>query len=603
MILQHIVFPKAEICKQTDLYYRSGTDHAISCQKEGIRITKGTTISFLTYFNSFSIEKWQKYTEIQNIEVSLTIQGSCIVKLFHGFLAGNDDEEEILEKQKIQESTVHAPQKETFFFPLPSDKNAGVYYVSIEAVEDTTLFDGCYQTPETQKNTVNIAIGICTYRREAFVKKTLQTLQQAFLEKADSPLAQHLHIFVSDNGNTLPLEEFNSDTIHTVYNKNAGGSGGFGRCMLEAMQKQKTYHFTHMLLMDDDIVLEPETIWRTYSLLSFLTTEYRNHFLGGSLLRLDRPYLQHACGELWHGAQITSPKEGYHLNHELDVLKNEAFCAVDYCGWWYCCFPMPENPEHFLPLPVFIHGDDIEYSLRFHQNAIFLNGIGVWHDAFDNRRNSVMAYYDLRNALICNAIHRPECTLTWTKKTVCRKLLGQMLRLRSKDQLLTLRAVEDFCQGVSFLKQQDPLQLHQELGEMGYPQEDVTELLEKYQIDQYYQPPADEDLYQQTPFTFFEKITINGWLLPGKRKCIPVALGAHPKKLFRRSNVLLFDPDTKKGFVTKRKRAHLFTTLFRCIKACSILNKSYSTAVEDFQRHSDSLTTESFWRDYLDAKH
>ena len=45
-----------------------------------------------------------------------------------------------------------------------------------------------------------------------------------------------------------------------------------------------------------------------------------------------------------------------------------------------------------------------------------MNGIGVWHDAFDNRKASSMEYYDMRNTLIACAIHHP-CLLYTSFRT------------------------------------------------------------------------------------------------------------------------------------------------------------------------------------------
>lgn len=92
---------------------------------------------------------------------------------------------------------------------------------------------------------------------------------------------------------------------------------------------------------------------------------------------LDIPYIQHANGELWQGDCIGFTKRGYDLRRMTDVVRNEYNLPMDYNGWWYCCVPLAEQFRGF-PLPVFIHGDDIEYGLRFDGNIMTMNGIGVW---------------------------------------------------------------------------------------------------------------------------------------------------------------------------------------------------------------------------------
>lgn len=593
MILQNIIFPKNGICKQEELFFHAN-EGTVTPTQESLLLSKGTTLNLLTYFNSFSVEKWQEYTDIRQFDVTIDIKGKCVVQLCHAAIRNNT-----LSKKTILEVTIDNNIRETKSFSFPQENTKGIYYICLRSLENVEFWGGCYQTKEETKNLVDIAIGICTYRREPFVQKTLQTIRQTVLNNKTSPLANHLHVFVSDNGNTLPLDQLNSDKIHVFYNKNAGGAGGFGRCMLEAINTQKQYGFTHMLLMDDDIVLEPECLYRTYILLSYAKKEYKKYILGGGLLRLDRPYIQHANGEIWNGGKIGFTKRKYDLRTESDIVKNEEWLPIDYSGWWYCCIPMGKDFSHSLPLPLFIHADDIEYSLRYHGNIMTLNGISVWHDAFDNRRSSSMEYYDMRNTLICNAIHHPEYSAKRIKNTVCRHLVGQLLKFRYKDQLLTLRAVEDFCKGVDFLKQTDPVVLNQEIMQMGYKQEEVSSLLKECHVEQFYTKPTDAELYVEKPFSLKEKLTLNGWIFPAKKECIPVPLGGHPNLMYRYKKVLLFDPDTQKGFVVKRKWKQLFITVIRCLKVHRLINKYYSLAVKDFQKHSSDLITQDFWKDYL----
>ncbi|RAZ20198.1 glycosyltransferase family 2 protein, partial [Klebsiella oxytoca] len=60
-----------------------------------------------------------------------------------------------------------------------------------------------------------------------------------------------------------------------------------------------------------------------------------------------------------------------------------------------------------LPLPIFIRGDDLEYGLRNMKTLILMNGICVWHEPFENKYSSFLAYYVIRNRLIDNAYHFP----------------------------------------------------------------------------------------------------------------------------------------------------------------------------------------------------
>ena len=64
-----------------------------------------------------------------------------------------------------------------------------------------------------------------------------------------------------------------NDKVTVVPNMNAGGAGGFSRGMIEILKKRDLEDFTHILLMDDDAIVEPDLLVRIYG---FLSTIKRN---------------------------------------------------------------------------------------------------------------------------------------------------------------------------------------------------------------------------------------------------------------------------------------------------------------------------------------
>lgn len=590
MIIQNVVFPKKEICEEKGLYYHILQGEVKEEGKELV-LSKGTKLSFSTYFNGFSVDKWKLYTDVKTVDVVVNVQGDCEISLWRMAQGTSEVEKTCIEKKQVE-------KEDHCRFHVNCEEQDGILYLTIEANTEVRLQRAYFESEQNLSHSVTLAIGICTFRREEFVTKTIHTLKTHLLQNENSPLQNHLHVYVSDNGNTLDATGLFDECVHVMANKNAGGAGGFGRCMLEASKDKEKYGITHVLLMDDDIVLEPESILRTYAILSMAKTSYQDAMLGGGLLRLDVPYIQHANGETWHGGHIGFTKRGYDLRKEEAVLKNEEDLPMEYNGWWFCCVPLAENFRGF-PLPVFIHGDDIEYGLRFDGKIMTMNGIGVWHDAFDNRKASSMEYYDMRNTLVACAIHHPEFSKLHILKIVCRHLIGQMLRYREEDQLLTMKGVEDYCKGVSFLEQTDPVELHQQIMQMGYKMVDVSQELHELQAEQYYTKPQPEMLYEESGFSKKHLLSINGFLLPGKKETLPIPMGQHPDLLYRYQSVLLYDPDTKKGFFVKRKRKNLLLTFGRCLKMWRLLGKKYKDTVADFQKNGKQLICQDFWEDYL----
>ena len=584
MILQNLVFPKENICNEPELYFHGSTDG---------KIPAGNEADLFTYFNSFSAYKWKMYTTVEQVCFRLRCHGNCEITLWDAKVEdGADPAAHSFASTKHEEG---GADEVVLRFSLHDVK--GIVYAVIKAESDTVIFGGSFETVHEPVLPVKIAVGICTFRREEFVKKTLETLKRETMENPDSPLYQNIYVYVSDNGQTLPYEELSNDRIFVMPNRNTGGSGGFGRCMKEAYEAQKKYGLTHILLMDDDIVLEPESLFRTYTLLSFLKEERKGAMLGGGLLRLDIPYIQHANGELWQGGRIGFTKRGYDLRKASYVLQNEENLPMEYNGWWYCCVPLAAQFRGF-PLPIFIHGDDIEYGLRFDGNIMTLNGIGVWHDAFDNRKASSMEYYDMRNTLIACAIHHPEYSRLHMIKRVARHLIGQMLHLRVKDQELTMKGVEDFCKGTEFLKELDPTKLHPEIMKMGYAMQDVSDDLRKFGVDVEKTKPQPLHLYEDGGFAKKHLLSVNGWLLPAKKETAVLPMGVHPDTLYRRKTALLYDPDTSRGFYVERKAKDFFATIGRCFKMGWLLAGKYKKTVKDFQENSGELISYDFWKRY-----
>ena len=57
-----------------------------------------------------------------------------------------------------------------------------------------------------------------------------------------------------------------------------------------------------------------------------------------------------------------------------------------------------------LPLPVFVRGDDVEFSLRNKAKFLTLNGICIWHVGFAGKFNAAMELYQVhRNSFVFQA--------------------------------------------------------------------------------------------------------------------------------------------------------------------------------------------------------
>lgn len=595
MRLQDILVDYRKNEKIKELYYKcSGS---IEETQGTLLMQKGATLSFGTYFNSFSLEKWKKYTNTKDYRVAWKGSGKVKISLQHSFFRqGQAVTENVVEKEVFLE-------KEPFI-EIPEQLTAGICYPVIEALEEQVAlkyagYEG--QCDGNIREDVFMALDICTFKREPYVERNVKELNSYILENPQSPLYEKVKVFISDNGNTLGqcLTEFSK--VKVMPNENVGGVGGFTRGMMEAMQDEK---FTHILIMDDDAVIEPSAIVKTYTFLTTLKEEYREYTIGGGLLRENTPWMQYESGAVWKRGRIKAGKHHLDLRELESILENEREEEIEYAGWWFSCIPVSQVKEHGLPLPLFIHRDDIEYGIRTGRGRfIFLNGVAVWHEAFENKMPGATEYYDWRNLAIVNCIHYPDYTKEELFKFLLKWVTANVIRYRYQYVDMNLQGVEDFLKGIDWLKAQDAMKLHQSIFTMNYKAVPAKEYIG-------YKGIREEDIKWECIEKvesrnisklekLFRQITFNGYLLPAKRGRVLLAM-PHDNiyDMYRQKEILYVDSNGN-GVLVKRSLKEAFKCFRKLWKIKKILNRDFEQRRKEYAARYTELTQDNFWKSYL----
>lgn len=546
-----------------------------------------------TYFNSFSASKWLKYTMINDVRVRLYIKGkvritmACKMRTMRG----------VIEKCVDETYFDSAVDGEFYDGEFVSD-DRGIYYVNILSLSnDTEVLGGCYYTTADKSRDVNLAIVICTYKREKYVYNNIRLLEKMFMLNEQSDIGSHLYINISDNAKTLDKNVFASDHVRVFENKNAGGAGGFTRGIMESKKMQETYGLTHVLLMDDDIIIQPESIYRTFQLLTLLKEEYLDTFIGGAMLRMDLQWFQTEAGATWNAGRIESHKSGLDLRKVEDCLYNEVEEKSDFNAWWYCTFPIDIIRDDNLPMPIFIRGDDVEFGLRNMKHLILMNGICVWHEPFENKFSSSMYYYIFRNRLIDNAVRE----ITYTKKEFLSEFKNWYFReiftLRYKNARLLIDGVRDFLKGPKWLMEQDGEELNRQVIERGYNFVDVSNLSLNFDYHQFDRMLAYvEDKKSQRK----RMLTLNGMFGKHiKAVCIPVQ-EPHIAYLYQAYGAVNYDPVSGKAFETFFDKEEQLALLKDFYQLKREVDRHYDLAVEEYRVAKTMLTSVEFWNKYLD---
>lgn len=592
MILQSLLFPSEQSCDRTALFFRTEGPSSYCLGDASIQCEKGAVISLDTYFSGFSVGKWMKYTSLTTLRLALHLQGGFHIAVLHAERVRGETV-----SQTILTHTHRREDGENCSLEIQNLKENGVYYARLRCLENSSAYlGGAYVTDIEDAKDIRLALAICTYKREAYIQRNIALLTRDILDNPSSPLYGKMELFIADNGRTL-CNTHNTDTVHILLNKNSGGSGGFARAMLEVLSRKD--EFTHIIMMDDDIVLPGETLLRTASFLSLLKEAYKDAFLGGAMMELDRPEIQNTLINNWAGGNSIAVKAGYDMTDFDNVVRNEIEETANHFGWWYCCMPIDVVREDNLPLPLFIKRDDVEYSVRMRPPLITLNGVCVWHESFIRKRSPHLEYYFWRNTCVVGALHRPgyEKSQRKLRRGLRRYILDKCDMLRYKDAHLALRGVEDFLKGPDFLMDADPEALNTSVMNGGYKAVPVGPLKMTFRLNAYEQSLKPAPIGKVR--AFFHKLTLNGQLLKAKNQPVAPAVGAAKEQLYRAKTALYYVEANETGFLVKKSFKARFRVYRRYLTVSRLLRGRLKPVTDEYKQRFPALTSVSYWAMYL----
>ena len=603
--------------------------------RNNLEIRAGGMISSDTYFGALSVGKWKKYTDIDRIGLVISARGEFELDIYHVVSVGSN-----VYTDRISRYTVRHKSVEEFKADIPVLEEGLVYFTINRVSVRTCIYDAYYSAESDHAHNVKLAINICTYRRFDYLSRNIKRIREELMSRDDNAecsssggcgfAGYDLEVFITDNASEIPVDTFDDERIHLYHNRNLGGAGGFARGLYEIIKPGRG--FTHVLFMDDDATVEPESIRRTYMLLSLLKEEYAGAFISGAMLRSEEPCVQHENGALWNDGRCKFIGRGSGLYSLHNITQNESDHHRDYAAWWYCCIPITEDMRDNMPIPVFIHEDDAEYSLRKADGIITMNAICVWHPAQPHRRMSVNEYYNLRNMLIVNSRYCPEYGAGMATKKVVTSLAAALMRHRYRDMKLIRKAVRDYLAGPEYLMGLDPVKLHRTVTDMGYRFDDISEVIEDvgtrmcagenikissqeiHENGEMKESVKTDDSIQRgfrsiwsESDSLLEKlaligrlVSLNGWLLPRKKYTEAHFMNEHPVNLFRAGRLVLFDDADNKGIVADKEFFRLFEMMGYAIEAWIRLMLGYRRAAGKFNSCWSEMTSWEYWKDQFE---
>lgn len=595
-ILQRVVLPTDDFSIQWGLFYRYDR---LVVSDGGIYIPAHKVVDFSTYVNGFSYTKWNRYTGIEKISLTLCMVGDCTI---------------ILTGYSLSPTMPIRHEYGKFDFSSKDYKNIEVSYpeitdefIAFELIShtDCQFKDGYFSSLVEEKDVrdINLAIATTTFRKEKYITRNVAKIKESLID-SEEPISKHLFVNVVDNGKTLKSEDIESDQIKLFYNDNVGGAGGFSRGMMESIHMEPA--ITNVLLMDDDVLVLPESIRRLYTLLTLVKKEHFNSIVSGAMLKLDEMNMMtEDIGAVHQDGTWAHLKPWYDVNilkYILEDNREVPHHSHTYAAWWFCCVPASVIKKNGYALPIFIHGDDLEYGLRAQTNFITMSGICVWHMGFEGKFNPNTNYYqDFRNLMIIKATTGliPEVDIFSRWKNEC---FRTALTFDYGGWELLLLAMEDYLKGPGFIEKDrgtELLKQHKQFAEQMTPLSPDTGL--DTTIEEAWAGDSKMKLSQRVLYY----LTYNGQRFFPERKLlndhavVRTDMDHKPGRCAFHKQLLAVDMISRSGHVRQMDKKKFSELLRRQKRDIRYYKKNNQQIEKEYRQSYKYITSEEFWRKYL----
>ena len=384
--------------------------------RTALELRPSQPLSFGTYFNAFPASYWRRHTVVTDVDLTVDVVGAgTVVTVYKSMARGH--------AQRVDSAVVEGEGQDargsfSFSLPLKPFVDGGWYWYDVVAGDHGATVEGAEWTAQVpadraEHGTVDVCITTMLPDMSA------QLLGQLGDAEELRPYLDTVMVMdqgkdkVTDSAYFPAAEAGLGDKLRVIVQGNLGGSGGYARGQLESVRKGTA---TYAMMMDDDVVCEPEGIIRA---VTFGDLAKRPTIVGGHMFNLYSRSELHSFGEIvqpwrfWWQTRL----DGYsQWDFAARNLRSSRWlhkrADVDFNGWFMCLIPRVVLEEVGLSLPVFIKWDDSEFGLRAKQAGyptVSFPGAAVWHVPWTDKNDGVdwQSYFHHRNRIIAALLHSP----------------------------------------------------------------------------------------------------------------------------------------------------------------------------------------------------
>ena len=429
----------------------SQTGSDLTSATKGARVKAERHVTFGTYFNAFPAGYWRRWTNFDTVRLTARVSGQGTLIVYRSTSMGH-----VLLAESVAVDS-KSPTTVELTLSLKPFIDGGWYWFDLEAGEKSMVIEEAvwgFETEHTESG--SLAIGIPTFNRPDFCVDQLLNLgkEPAVLEIVDE-------IVVVDQGTQKVRDHERFDEaaaalgpkLRLIEQGNLGGSGGFSRVMHEATAKGDA---DYVLLLDDDVVCEPEGILRA---VAFADLSKQQTIVGGQMFSLYDRSVMHAFGETvakyrWFWGPAPNTWHGHNFaHHDLRFTHwLHRRVDVDYNGWWMCLIPTSVIREIGLSMPMFLKWDDADFGLRAGKAGyptVTLPGVAVWHVPWHEKDDTIdwQAYFHRRNRIVAALLHSPYERGGLLVRESFETQVRHLLSMQYAPAEMGLMAIEDILEG------------------------------------------------------------------------------------------------------------------------------------------------------------
>ena len=556
---------------ENEIFFRCPKDVVI--QDGNIYIDAFSHVSFNTYYNIFPSKQYVKYTNIKDLNIGVVVKGKAKIEVYG-----------------IKQELAHSYEVNLLSHYFTNEVNLTIenwskydaVYCRLASCEDVVVLKKIFfYTKDEPTQDVKLGCCFCTYNRENYITKNVKKIYEGIVNSQINSL-----IFISNNGKKINIK--NNDIIHLENSDNYGGAGGFTRAALMASEMG----CTHIIFMDDDIELNFESVFRTYAFYSFIASKYKNIFLSGSMFSLDEKWLQYERNTIIDNYGMHHQGHCQDLRLYGEILQNATCGLVNgVAGWWFCAFSTQHLKDYGMPLPIFIRGDDIEFSRRCNAKILSLPGICVWHEPFYKKYSEIMEdYYLLRNVLIFS-FSTPQNLIEFGMRFFRNKFIRNITTWNYVALKMNMMAIEDF---ILSRYEANPYENHQRIVNV------YNSVKKKSSVEGF--------VYYENQYTHIrlrKKILLfllNFILSPSEQGVSQKGFNRRPSDFIRKREVIVYDFHKQCGEKHFFERKHLIFYIMFFIKNYLCIFLQQSKFREQMLQFRKKTTTKEYWNTLLKRK-